>query len=75
MIQYHGVNIRIFELHRAEDVSGVSGTGIVAEGVQFSDGTCALRWTTQHKSTAIYSSIEDLVAIHDHNGATRVAWL
>lgn len=30
--------MRRFELHREEDVSGVSGTGVVAEGVAFSDG-------------------------------------
>ena len=37
--------MRVFALIRDVDVSGVSGTGVVAEGVQFSDGTCVLRWT------------------------------
>jgi hypothetical protein len=35
--------MRLFLLIRNEDVSGVSGTGIVAEGVEFSDGTVAMR--------------------------------
>src|SRR4051794_16547249 len=33
-----------FELHRDQDISGVSGVGVVAEGVAFTDGTVALRW-------------------------------
>lgn len=32
-----------FELVRDVDVTGISGTGVVAEGVEFSDGTVALR--------------------------------
>ena len=35
---------RRFELHRDDDVSGVSGTGVVAEGVLFSSGRVALEW-------------------------------
>ena len=34
---------RRFLLLREEDISGVSGTGIVAEGIEFYDGVCALR--------------------------------
>ncbi len=35
-----------FWLKRIEDVSQVSGTGIVAEGIIFSDGVAVLRWLT-----------------------------
>ena len=66
--------MRLFRLHRIEDETGVSGTGDVAEGVQFSDGTCAMRWLTATSSTAIYASIEDLEKIHGHGGRTRVRW-
>jgi len=34
---------RPFVLRRLVDETGVSGTGVVAEGVEFSDGTVALR--------------------------------
>lgn len=44
--------MRTFELHRVEDETGISGTGIVAEGVIFGDGTCAMRWRTKDRSTA-----------------------
>lgn len=64
-----------FELHRDEDQSGVSGIGIVAEGVVFHDGTVALRWRTQFKSTALYATVDDMHAIHGHNGMTRIVWI
>lgn len=67
--------VRLFKLVRDEDISGISGTGTVAEGVKFSDGTCVLRWITEHRSTAIYSSIEELDAIHGHAGRTRIVWV
>jgi len=61
-----------FNLKRNQDISGVSGTGIVAEGVQFTDGTCVMRWLTKTPSTALYTSIEDIVKIHGHDGATII---
>ncbi|MFF3358364.1 hypothetical protein ACFYWN_38440 [Streptomyces sp. NPDC002917] len=62
-----------FHLVRTEDVTGVSGTGIVAGGVIFPDGTVAMRWNTGTSSTAIYDSIDDVTEIHGHNGATVVS--
>jgi hypothetical protein len=67
--------MRNFTLERSEDVTGVSGTGTVAEGVEFSDGLVALRWLVgRHRSTAILDSIESVEKIHGHNGATQVTW-
>lgn len=63
---------RHFFLVRDIDVSGVSGSGRVAEGFVFADGTVALRWLTESPSTALYNSLEDLQNIHGHNGLTRV---
>lgn len=68
--------MRRFHLHRDHDVSGVSGTGIVAEGVEFSDGTVVLRWLSgKHRSTVVWPDIAGVEAIHGHNGATRIVWL
>lgn len=64
-----------FNLFRNEDVSGVSGVGVVAEGVMFTDGTAALRWLGRLNSTAIYNSMEELEEIHGHQGATEVHWI
>jgi hypothetical protein len=66
--------MRTFVLIRTEDVSGVSGIGPVAEGIQFSDGTVVLRWTARLRSTTIFDSIFDLEAIHGHEGRTVVEW-
>jgi hypothetical protein len=63
-----------FELHRKEDETGISGTGHIADGVEFDDGTCVLRWRTEYRSTAVYSSIEDLTEIHGHQGKTVILW-
>ena len=64
--------MRRFDLVRKEDVSGVSGLGVVAEGVEFTDGTCVLRWFGKWPSSAFYSSLADLIAIHGHEGRTSV---
>lgn len=63
---------RLFRLIRIEDESGVSGTGHVADGVVFHDGTCALHWRTPHTSTTVYKDIFAVRAIHGHAGKTRV---
>ena len=64
-----------FELHRREDETGISGVGHVADGVEFEDGTCVLHWRTEHRSTAVYASFKDLLAIHGHDGKTRPVWI
>lgn len=67
--------MRRFNLVRNEDESGVSGTGIVAQGIQFDDGTCAMRWLTAKASTAVYDNIIDLESIHGHGGKTVIQWI
>ena len=64
--------MRPFWLQRVEDESGVSGVGLVAEGVEFSNGWCALTWLTGHKSVAFYPSLEEVEAIHGHDGKTKI---
>lgn len=64
----------LFTLVRDEDESGVSGTGVVADGVRWPDGHVALHWRTKYTSTAVYESMETLRCIHGHGGKTRVVW-
>ncbi|MCH8093495.1 MAG: hypothetical protein IH953_02775 [Chloroflexi bacterium] len=66
--------MRTFKLVRSEDLTGVSGIGPVAEGVEFGDGRCVLNWLTRLRSIAIYESVEDLIEIHGHGGLTVVSW-
>lgn len=64
--------MRIYMLYRHEDPSGVSGTGNVAEAVEFKNGRVAVSWLIGSvKSVTVYESIEDAIAIHGHDGATQ----
>jgi len=67
-----GSSVETFWLVRNIDTTGVSGTGIVADGVIFPDGVTVLRWRTAGGSTAVYDSIEDVKQIHGHGGDTKV---
>ena len=67
--------MRRFRLIRREDVSGVSGTGVVAEGVHFSTGKVALSWCSNLHSVTVYDGIEDLERIHGHEGRTSIEWI
>lgn len=66
--------MRRFRLVRKVDESGVSGVGVVAEGVRFTDGTAVLRWLTERSSTAVYQSMDDVEHIHGHGGSTVIEW-
>ncbi|WP_237706791.1 hypothetical protein [Kribbella flavida] len=65
----------MFELVRHRDLSGVSGTGVVAEGCVFTDGSVALRWRGNNPATAVWPDIDSVLAVHGHQGATEVHWL
>lgn len=62
-------------LVRDEDETGIAGKGVVAEGVQFSNGICAMSWLTAMHSTGIYPNVAQLEAIHGHNGRTKVRFM
>lgn len=66
--------MRAFHLHRFVDETGISGTGKVAQGVVFDDGSCALRWMTDAKSTGVYDNIATLERIHGHGGKTQLIY-
>lgn len=65
---------RLFHLQRDTDVSGVSGSGRVADGVRWPDGTATVRWRGDRASTVNWDRVEDAEAIHGHGGATRIVW-
>jgi hypothetical protein len=70
--------MRRFYLLRNEDPTGNSGTGRVAEGCLFSDGTAVVRWTNTVlgvHSSVFYSSIEDAEKVHGHGGLTVIDWV
>lgn len=66
--------LRRFHFERMEDASGVSGCGIVAEGVEFSSGRVALTWLSPHPSINLYNNMEDVILIHGHEGRTKIVF-
>jgi hypothetical protein len=68
--------VRAFVLRRVADISGVSGTGDVAEGVEFSDGTVALRWLSDWPTSVVFHDrgVEAVEQVHGHGGATQIVW-
>ncbi len=67
--------MRRFVLERTEDVSGTSGTGIVAEGCQFTNGYVALTWMSPYFSLGTYHSMDVLLNIHGHGSKTKTKWI
>lgn len=66
---------RRFQLIRHVDVTGASGTGLVADGVMWPDKTVTVRWRGDKPSTVNWGHIDHAMAIHGHGGATTVRWL
>jgi hypothetical protein len=69
--------LRRFYLYRQTDVTGVSGTGVVAEGVAFSDGRVAVRWRGPWPTSVVFHDrgVEAVIAVHGHDGATALIWI
>lgn len=67
--------MRRFNLVRDKDISGVSGTGLVAEGIEFENGSVAMCWTSKFHIVEVAPNVHTLEAVHGHNGSTRIEWL
>ena len=67
--------MRVFQLVREEDESGVSGTGVVAQGVEFDNGMVAFSWISPHIKIDIALNIKTVGKVHGHEGKTRVVWI
>lgn len=72
--------MRTYYMYRSEDVSGLSGEGLVAEVVEWADTTATMRWmpTTSPQgmsrdvrpTTVDHPSLRNVLALHDHDGRT-----
>lgn len=65
---------RLFTLQRDHDHTGATGTGTVADGVVWPDGTVTIRWRGERASTVNWSTLADAEAVHGHGGSTRIVW-
>ena len=67
--------MRRFVLERAEDLTGTSGTGVVAEGVVFSNGHVAYSWISPLATVTTCLSVDVVERLHGHEGRTTVRFL
>jgi hypothetical protein len=67
---------RRFALHRWYDLTGQSGTGVVAFGTVYPSGRTTLAWYSgEVASVTVYDSPEQVQQIHGHGGYTDLVWL
>lgn len=67
--------MKYFVLEREDDETGISGTGIIVEGIIWSDGTVAYRWLSDVATTTIANRIQDVIFLHGHDGKTKIRYL
>jgi len=65
---------RRFHLQRTTDITGVSGTGRVADGILWPDGTATVRWRGDRPSTVNWDRLADAEHVHGHGGHTVIVW-
>ena len=58
--------IQTFTVYRTEDETGVSGDGIVIEGVTLATGQCIVHWLypPPRGGIAIFDSMNDFIKVH-----------
>lgn len=82
--------MRRFVLQRDDDETGVSGDGVVADGVVYDEpftimwpdgellerpaGWVRLVWRGPRSSTVSWPDLQTAMAVHGHDGKTRVVW-
>lgn len=75
---------RSFKLLRFQDLTGTSGTGVVAQGETQPDGSTIMRWIVQAnlangskreiRTVTHYETWQDVVLLHGHGGRTILRW-
>lgn len=71
-------SFRRFMLNRIVDMTGVSGTGVVAVGAEFPSGRCVMEWLPGKAGVRpfnIYQDTAEIEAVNGHDGATVIEWM
>lgn len=62
-----------FYLLRHEDVNGLSGTGVVAEGCLYDFGMGSLNWLTDEPTVTVFiGGFRGIKRLHGHNDKTEI---
>ncbi|CAG0948017.1 hypothetical protein ANRL1_04830 [Anaerolineae bacterium] len=66
--------MKIYDLMRADDTTGISGTGRVAQIVEFESGKVAVAWCADGRpqSVAVYNNLDEAKIVHGHSGSKFV---
>lgn len=66
-----------FFMNRLTDVTGVSGTGRVVNGVIMPSGKVLLEWQSPHQTIGIYDNFEQFLTIHveSHPDSNEVVFI
>ena len=67
--------MRRFKVKREQDESGISGTGVVAEGVEFENGKVVIQWLSHKPSVTVFDNIKHIKDLHGHGGKTKIKWV
>ena len=67
--------MRRFILDRDTDITGISGTGVIAHGVEWEEGGQAGLYWLGTKTTRQYPDILSVQAIHCYNDNAKVVWI
>ncbi len=57
-------------MQRNTDVTGVSGTGRVVEGVILDDSRFVMTWLGDNPSCVIHQNLESAIKVHGHEGSS-----
>ena len=58
--------IRTFTVYRDDDETGISGTGVIIEGVKLASGQAVIHWLypPPRGGIAIFDSMDDFIKVH-----------
>ena len=68
------MSVRVGHIMRNDDVHGVSGTGVVCEIFEASNGKAVVVWLTPTPSVVVYDSAKAVESNLSHGGKTKIIW-
>jgi hypothetical protein len=67
--------MKSFEIIREEDNTGLSGTGKVAEGIEFSNGKCVVCWCSDVSTIVIHENIKSIEIIMLSHSKSKINYI